>query len=207
MGSKTSLKCYKLFKKLWKLKMALYVRKIRSDSNIDCFLNAKNFDTVKGDVVTELNVSDCGDLSVWKVNNPQDKEELNKVYISIAASLKKCEDIQFILIYDTDLSSHNLNQPQNQSVEIGLCDELQNKHHNIKEIEIRNIKDCLQLYYDILKNDDPDNPSRLIYIEGSNMARMLLEGKKSSLIKEDCNKELFGYIKKHYRAIFDEIMK
>ena len=186
--------------------MALFIRKIRSDNNIELFLDAQNFDSVKADVVTELNISDKGDLSVWKVDNPQDKDELNKVFISIAASLPKCEDIQFLLICDNEITSHNLNIPMKAPVEIGLCKTLQDKHHNIKEIEILNIKDCLKLYYDILKNDDIDNPEHLVYIEGSNMAKMLLEGKKHSLINEDCNKPLFGYIKSHYRAIYDEVM-
>lgn len=206
MGSKTFIKCYRVPKKIRKLKMALFIRKIRSDSNVECFLQAENFDSVKGDVVTELNISDGGDLSVWKVENPTDISEINQVYISIAASLKKCEDIQFLLIDEQDLTSHNLTQPIRQSVEIGLCDSLQNRHHNIKEIEIKNIKDCLQLYYDIISGDDKDNPERLVYIEGSNMAKMLLEGKKQALINDDCNKELFNYIKNHYKNIYNEVM-
>lgn len=187
--------------------MPLYIRKIRSDQNIELFLTANDFDSVKGDVITELNISDRGDLSVWKVENPKDAQELNKVFISIAATtLRKCEDIQFLLIFDSDIKSHNLSLPVNEPSEKGLSPELQNKHHNIKEIEIKNIMDCLQLYYDIIRNDDVDNPNHLVYIEGSNMARMLLEGKKNSLIMEDCNKDLFGHIKKNYRAIYDEVM-
>ena len=101
--------------------MALFIRKIRSDSNIELFLEAQNFDSVKADVVTELNISDKGDLSVWKVDNPQDKDELNKVFISIAASLPKCEDIQFLLICDNEITSHNLNTPIQAPVEIGAA--------------------------------------------------------------------------------------
>lgn len=187
--------------------MPLYIRKIRSDQNIELFLSANDFDSVKGDVVTELNISDRGDLSVWKVEDPQNEDELNQVFISIAATtLKKCEDIQFLLIYDKEIESHNLNQPENEPVEKGLSDELQKRHHNIKEIEVKNIMDCLKLYYDVIRNDNADEPEHLVYIEGSNMARMLLEGRKKSQILDSCNKELFGYIKSHYKEIYNEIM-
>lgn len=44
--------------------MALFIRKIRSDSNIELFLEAQNFDSVKADVVTELNISDKGVVTI-----------------------------------------------------------------------------------------------------------------------------------------------
>lgn len=187
--------------------MAAYVRKIRTEENIQIFRASDILDSLYADVVTELNISDRGDLSVWKVDNPDDPNELEQALICISVScMNKCEDIQFIIIYDEDLRAHNLPLPEQQPEEIGVQESLQNKHHNLKGLLVNNLSDCLKLYHDIIMEEDFNNHRKVIYKHGYEIAELLLRNKKNNIINADCNTNLFGNIRKKYQKIYNEIM-
>lgn len=189
--------------------MAYYIRKIKYEANAEALRSQIDYQELYGDVLSEYSISNEGDLSVWRIENLDDKKTLEKILIAITISTPVCEDTSFMIITDEILCKYGFSEPKQGPSGQNYCHEWELLHYNIKGIKFRDIINCLKMYRDLLQNDDVDNPHNLLYIEGSNLAEIILKAKSDDIIeagKIKCNQ----CIKRDYNPLYvkyEEIIK
>ena len=184
--------------------MSYYIRKIRTEQNVEFFRLSTDISSIEADVITEFNISNGGDLSVWKIDNYKDYETVNKIIVAIAICFNKCEDTSFLLLSDKILRKYDIPEPQQESSGNNYCEEIEKLHYNIKRLVFRDISKCLSMYREIIKNDDTGSPVNIIYIPGNELAKLIMMAKKDNLFEKERIKCL-SFIKKKYKEIYNEL--
>lgn len=188
--------------------MAYYIRKIKYESNADLLRSQTDIPELFGDVISEYNISNNGDLSVWKIDDLNDNITLEKIFLAIVISTPVCEDTTFLIMNDDILKKYGFKTPEQGASGENYCSDWEQMHYNIKNIKFKDIETCLTMYRDLLQNDDQNNPKNIIFTEGHKLAEKILEAQLNNIISRDikCNR----YIKRTYQALYskyDSLMK
>lgn len=185
--------------------MSYYIRKIKFESNADLLRSQIDIPELFGDVISEYNISNNGDLSVWKIDDIKDKDTLEKILLAIVISTPVCEDTTFLIMNDDILKKYGFEIPVKGASGENYCPEWEDLHYNIKDIRLKNIITCLSMYRDLLQNDDLNSPKNIIYINGAKLAEIILKAlmnNTNNILERNikCNKS----IKENYSALYSK---
>jgi len=185
--------------------MAYYIRKIKYESNADLLRSQTDIPELFGDVIAEYNISNNGDLSVWKIDDIEDKDTLEKIVLAIVISTPVCEDTTFLIMDDDILKKYGFEIPVKGASGENYCQEWESLHYNIKNVRFKNIITCLSMYRDLLQNDDLNSPKNIIYINGAKLAEIILKAlmnNTNNILERNikCNKS----IKENYTELYSK---
>lgn len=180
--------------------MAFYVRKINSVDNLKLIQDTQDISFLEADILKNEFSTTGGTLSTWKIES---QSELKEAVLATAICFKQLSDMYFLLINDSFITSDIDIKPEASGHY--LCEELEQRHYNIKNINVGNIKNSILLIKSAIQNENLDDPSILILQTAPEIQQIIKNAYvEKKITKDDIEEPLYNYLKKRDKDVFKE---
>lgn len=181
--------------------MAFYVRKINNLDNLKTIQESADVSLLEADILKAEFATNGGTLSTWKI---EDINEIDEAVLATSICFKQLSDMYFLLIDESLFSSNHVEIKQEDSGHY-LCDTLENRHYNIKNLTVGNIKNSILLIKSAIQKEDIDNPSLIFLKTESEIREIITEAYKIKKVsKKDIQEQLYNNLKKKDKSTFIE---
>lgn len=179
--------------------MAFFVRKINDLDNLKTIQDADDVSLLEADILKAEFATNGGTLSTWKIN---DIDEIDEAVLATSICFRQLSDMYFLLLDESLFSSNQVEIKQEESGHY-LCDTLENRHYNIKNITVGNIKNSILLIKSAIQKENIDDPSIIFLKTESEIRDIITEAYKTNKIsKKDIQEQLYNILKKKDKQTF-----
>lgn len=179
--------------------MAFYVRKINNLDNLKTIQDADDVSLLKADILKAEFATNEGTLSTWKIENI---DEIDEAVLATSICFKQLSDMYFLLIDESLFSFNQVEIKQEKSGHF-LCDNLERRHYNIKNLTVGNIKNSILLIKSAIQKEDIDDPSLIFLKTEPEIREIITDAYKSKKIsKNDIQEQLYNNLKKNDKQTF-----